>query len=86
MSNRENEAHIVNQNAEALIERFKAEGREVEAVVTVVLFKTPGDRRDFHVAQSIDANSEAEANELFCECASRLNDEAVKVVRKRRSS
>ena len=78
MSNRENEAHIVNQNAEALIERFKAEGREVEAVVTVVLFKTSGDRRDFHVAQNID--------DATNECAARLNNEAVKVARKHRSS
>ena len=81
------EDKIVNDTAEAIFDRFKAEGRKVEAVVTVVLFKTPGDMRDFHVAQYIgDEVNGAEADELFCECATRLYDAAVEVALKHQQS
>lgn len=82
MTDRESESRIVNESAEAICDRFKSEGREVDAVVIVVLFKTPGEQRVYHVAQSIDAADEAAADELFCECAGRLNELAVKVAQK----
>jgi hypothetical protein len=86
---REGENAVINEAAAALADRFKADGREVDAVVVVVLFKLRGDQRDFHIGQTIEVegevNGEAAADELFCECAGRLNMEATKVARKYRS-
>ena len=80
------EDKIVNDTADAIFDQFEAEGRKVEAVVVVVLFETPGDQRDFHVAQHIDADDQAAADELFCECAGRLSEVAVRVAHKHRLS
>jgi hypothetical protein len=85
MSNRHGEDTVVNEAASAIVERFRAQGRETEAVVVVVLFKTAGDQRDFHIGQTIEADSEAGADELFCECAGRLNIAATAVARGYRS-
>lgn len=67
-------------------EGFKAEGKEAESVLIVVLFKSDNDQRSFQISHAIsDDGGHTGPEELFCESAGRLNEEAYEIATKARS-
>jgi hypothetical protein len=82
---RKQESVIINPHIEALFDEFEEQGRPLDAVTLIALFRdaVKPKTRDYHLAHAGDDSKKDDEDELLCEAAYTLNKQAVKVARGR---